>query len=88
MSKEKQSKRKMLKALNKMLDETGLGADFMSKKDKKDFIKYVQDMGETIPPKEFHTGQGDYKFAFSKGWENIEFKLTSLHGLEMKGGAE
>lgn len=80
-----QSKREMRKSLDEMLEKVGLGAEFMSAKDKKDFIKYVQDMGETIPPKEFHTEpRGDYKYAFSKGWQNVDMKLTNL-GTDFRG---
>ena len=82
MNRIKQSK-EMRKNLDEALDKVGLGADFMSPKEKKEFIKYVQNMGETIPPKEFHTEpRGDYKYAFSKGWGNVDMKLTTIGGTD------
>lgn len=71
-------KKKLKENLDKLLVSTGLGADFLDKKEKAGFIKFVQDMGETLPPRRFHTEHRPYLNVFSGAWEKVEMKLTTI----------
>lgn len=78
----KQTKKEMHQNLVNLLEASGLGKDFLSEKEKKEFIKFVEEEGETLPPKGFKTGLHEYRFSFSKDWESVDASLVELPNLQ------
>lgn len=78
----KQTKKEMHQNLVNLLEASGLGKGFLSKKEKKEFIKFVEEEGETLPPKGFKTGINERRFSFSKDWESVDASLVELPNLQ------